>query len=81
MVFRFSGRVPARRDVRYVNRLIQDGSGRRLAIVGRAILQVSFSPAEAHTGTGVPSVTDRTAFSLPNVMDVRRSGDFESVVS
>lgn len=81
VVFRFSGPVPARRSVRYVTRLIADPSGRRIAIPGRAILEVSLSPAEAHTSTGAGSAPDRVAFALPNVMIAVRSGDFESVVS
>lgn len=81
VVFRFSGPVPARRNVRYVTRLIADPSGRRVAIAGRAILEVSLSSAEAHTGTGASSAPDRVAFALPNVMIAVRSGDFESVVS
>jgi hypothetical protein len=81
VVFRFSGPVPARRSVRYVTRLIADPSGRRIAIPGRAILEVSLSRAEAHTSTGAGSAPDRVAFALPNVMIAVRSGDFESVVS
>jgi hypothetical protein len=81
VVFRFSGPVPARRNIRYVTRLIADPSGRRIAIAGRAILEVSLSLAEAHTGTGAGSAPDRIAFALPNVMSAVRSGDFESVVS
>jgi hypothetical protein len=81
VVFRFSGAVPARRNIRYVTRLIADGSGRHLPIAGRAILEVSLSPATAHTSTGASSTPDRIAFALPNVMTAVRSGDFESVVS
>ena len=81
VVFRFAGPVPSRRHVRYVNQLIADGSGNRIAIAGRAILSVSLSPAEAHDGVGRPTTSGRIAFALPNVMTVVRSGDFEAVVS
>jgi len=81
VVFRFSGPLPARRNIHYVTRLIADPSGRRIAIAGRAILEVSLSLAEAHTGKGAGSVPDRVAFALPTVMIAVRSGDFESVVS
>ena len=81
VVFRFSGPVPARRNIGYVSRLIADPSGRRIAIAGRAILEVSLSLAAAHTATGAGSAPDRIAFALPNVMTAVRSGDFESVVS
>ena len=81
VVFRFSGPVPARRNVRYVTPLIADPSGRPIAVAGRAIIEVSLSLAEAHTGTGAGSAPDRIAFALPNVMIAVRTGDFESVVS
>ena len=81
VVFRFSGPVPARRNIRYVTRLIADPSGRGIAIAGRAILEVGLSLAEAHTGTGAGTAPDRIVFALPNVMIAVRSGDFESVVS
>jgi hypothetical protein len=81
IVFRFSGPVPARWNIRYVSRLIADASGRRIPIAGRAILQVSLSPASAHTATGAGSASDRITFALPNVMTAVRSGDFESVFS
>lgn len=42
IVFQFSGAVPARRQVRYVDRLIADPSGRLVQVAGVAILQVSF---------------------------------------
>lgn len=81
VVFRFSGNLPRRRHVRYVSRLIADGSGRRIPIAGRAILQVILFPATAHTPTSTGAATARLAFALPNVMTVVRSGDFESVLS
>ncbi|MGZ6564098.1 MAG: AMIN-like domain-containing (lipo)protein [Solirubrobacteraceae bacterium] len=81
IVFRFSGAVPARRNIRYVTGLIADPSGRRIPIAGRAILQVSLWPASARTATGASGAPDRIAFALPNVMTAVRSGDFESVVS
>jgi hypothetical protein len=81
IVFEFAGTVPARRQVRYVNRLIADPSGRIVPIAGRAVLQVSFYRAAAHNSSGRPTATASTAFALPNVMAVVRSGDFESVVS
>jgi hypothetical protein len=81
IVFEFSGAVPARRQVRYVDRLIADPSGRVVPIAGRAILQVSFHGAAAHNSAGRLTAPVGAAFDLPNVMAVVRSGDFESVVS
>ena len=81
VVFVFDGAVPADRRVRYVDKLIADGSGLPVRIAGRAILQVRFEPADAHTDAGEPTVTRRRAFALPNVMTAVRSGDFESVTT
>jgi hypothetical protein len=81
VVFRFEGDIPSRRSVSYVNRLIGDASGRPVAIAGRAILRVSFSPAAAHDQAGNVIVPRDIAFALPNVMSVVRSGDFEAVLS
>jgi len=81
VVFEFAGGLPARRSVRYVERLIADPSGRPVAIAGRAIVAVSFRPAVAHDIAGRSTAPDRVAFALPNVVEVVRSGDFESVLS
>ncbi|HET8980173.1 MAG TPA: hypothetical protein VFN87_18620 [Solirubrobacteraceae bacterium] len=81
VVFRFTGGIPSRRTVRYVTQLIADPSGRRVPIAGRAILNVSFFRAAAHTAAGRVTAPGRAAFALPNVMSVVRAGDFESVVS
>lgn len=81
VVFEFSGSLPSRRHVRYVNRLLGDASGLPVRIAGRAILEASFSPAAAHDSAGTGTAPGRVAFALPNVMTVVRSGDFESVLS
>lgn len=81
VVFRFTGGIPSRRTVRYVRQLTADPSGRRLPIAGRAILNVSFFRAAAHTAAGRVTAPGRAAFPLPNAMSVVRAGDFESVVS
>jgi hypothetical protein len=81
VVFDFSGPLPQRRDVRYVPQLIADGSGQPVPIAGNAILKTVFEPARAHTDQGEVTVPNRITFPLPNVMQVVRSGDFESVLS
>lgn len=81
VVFTFWGSVPSRRNVRYVSRLTADPSGKPVPIAGRAIIETSFYPAAAHTSSGAPTAPASSAFPLPNVMKVLRSGDFESVLS
>jgi hypothetical protein len=81
LVFEFSGPPPSRQQVRYVNPLIADPSGRSIPIAGRAILAASFFPATARGAAAHLTVPDRVAFALPNVMTTVRAGDFESVLS
>lgn len=81
LVFEFRGGLPASHRVRYVDRLIADGSGDTVPVAGRAILRVRFSDTRAHTSTGAPTVPARTAYALPNVMTTVQAGDFEGVVS
>lgn len=81
VVFEFAGALPAQRTVRYVDELLGDGSGLPLPISGRAILEVSFQHAQAHTDEGAPTVPHRVAYALPNVLQLVQSGDFEAVTT
>lgn len=81
VVFDFAGTIPAHRSVTYVKRLIADPKGTAMPLAGRAILAVRFDQAAAHTDTGQLSAPTRVVFSLPNVIAVVRSGDFEGVLS
>ena len=80
MVFTFVGRVPSRRDVRYVKALIADPSGHRSA---SPVAQSSASACPQRWLMTAPHATapGRIAFALPDVMTVVRSGDFEGVLS
>ena len=80
VVFDFAGGLPGSVRVRYQKKLVQDASGRRLWIAGRAVLGVRFSHADAHDANG-PTVAGRTAFALPNVMTAVRAGDLEAVTT
>ena len=80
IVYQFEGGVPSSQQVRYVDRLIGDGSGLPVRIAGRAILSVSFTDAQAHDAQG-PTVLKRKAFALPNIMTTVRAGDFEGVTT
>lgn len=82
VVFEFRGGLPAQRRVDFVDRLIADGSGRPVRIAGRAILQVSLQPAQAHRDDGSSTAAPRrVAFPLPNVLTAVRAGDFEGVTT
>jgi hypothetical protein len=80
IVFDFEGPVP-QIEVQYVKQLIGDGSGLPIAISGRSILQVRFSPAQAHNDAGQPTAPNRVKLYLPVLKEVARVGDFEGVVS
>jgi len=82
VVFEFRGGLPSQRSVRYVDRLVGGASGLPIRIAGDAVLQVSFTPADAHhPTTGTPTAPGRLVSGLPNVVEVVRSEDFEAHVS
>jgi hypothetical protein len=82
VVFEFRGPVPATRHVRYVDQLVQDGSGKPVHLAGGADLEVVFQGANAHDDRGMPTVSPRR-FSpgFTALKEVAQVGDFEAVVS
>jgi hypothetical protein len=74
VIFSFDSGAPSGVDVRYVPRLVADGSGRRLRIAGRAILQVGMHDTKTDAVVPAPA---RRAFGLPNAITAVRSGVFE----
>jgi hypothetical protein len=82
VVFEFRGAVPATRHVRYVDRLVQDGSGEPVSLAGSAVLEVAFQGANAHDDGGRPTVSPRR-FSpgFAALKEVAQVGDFEAVVT
>lgn len=81
VVFEFRGGAPTGRLVRYVATLNQDGSGFRIPVPGRAILQVVIRGAVAHDSRGRPTSPGAITVPLRNVMHIRRAGDFEGDVT
>jgi hypothetical protein len=81
-VFEFRGPVPATRRVRYVDQVVQDGSGAPVRLAGGADLEVVFQGANAHDDRGTPTVSPRR-FSpgFTALKEVAQVGDFEAVVS
>lgn len=81
MVFRFAGARPGVK-VRYVTRVIQDGSGLPVPLRGRRFLQINFSPARAHPlnagSANVPSVLTPL---FPTLRQLKIAGDFEGIVT
>jgi hypothetical protein len=81
VVFEFRGPVPAARQVRWVDQLVQDGSGEPVHLAGGADLEVVFQGASAHDDRGMPTVSPRR-FSpgFTALKEVAQVGDFEAVV-
>jgi hypothetical protein len=81
VVVEFRGAVPEH-HVRYVDQLVEDGSGNPVSVAGNADLELVFQGANAHKADGTPSVGPRR-FSpgLTAVKEVAQIGDFEAVVS
>jgi hypothetical protein len=73
IVFEFSGAVPEHR-VRYVDRLVQDGSGKPVSVAGAADLEVVFHGANAHEDDGTPTISPRRfPTGLPAVKEIKVS--------
>ncbi|MFF0307385.1 hypothetical protein ACFYSC_08150 [Streptosporangium sp. NPDC004379] len=68
--------------VRWVPKLVQEGSGDPIDAVGGAYLEVKMRPAAAHGDSGKPTWTGGPVFQaqLGNVQNVVKTGDFEGVV-
>jgi hypothetical protein len=81
VVFEFRGGLPSH-QVRYVDRLVSDGSGDVVEVAGAADLEVAFQGANAHDDSGAPTVSPRR-FSpgLTAVKEVAEVTDFEANVS
>jgi hypothetical protein len=81
MVFQFRGGTPGFR-VRYVARIIQDGSGATVPLLGSRFLAIRFAAARAHPLSGASSNVPRVRTPLfPSIRQVKLAGDFEGVVS
>ncbi|MFC4057916.1 hypothetical protein ACFOWE_06400 [Planomonospora corallina] len=81
VVIDFDGALPGY-TVDWVPELVQDGSGDRIEAEGGAYLQVTLTPANAHTESGEPTLKGGPVFQagLGNVRSVVQTGDFEAVV-
>ncbi len=69
---------------RFVDELVQDGSGNVEWLTGAAFAEVHATPAQAHDEVGHPSFEGPRKFRTPNltnVMAVAITGDYEGVLS
>jgi hypothetical protein len=80
-VLRFRFAKPGYR-VRYVNQVIEDGSGLPVALLGSKRLLVVLPNARAHTADGTASLVPQVLTPrCPNLRQAKLAGDFEGVVS
>ncbi|MEU2718412.1 hypothetical protein [Streptomyces sp. NPDC007205] len=54
-------------SVRYVSRLVQDGSGQVIPVPGRVVLEIVIRAPAYDTGTGEPTYPAKPGHSLPGV--------------
>jgi len=80
VVMDVGGAVPGY-SVRYVTEVIADASGRTIALPGSRFLLITLRPAQAHRGTGEPTVTTGVRqVNYPALVSWAPAGDFEGVV-
>lgn len=70
-----------RYDVRYVNRIVQDGSGNPVSLLGTRRIRVLVHNARAHTQGGANLMPGVLTPLCSNLRQVKRAGDFEGVVT
>jgi hypothetical protein len=68
-------------DVRYVNRIVADPSGNPVALLGTRRIRVVVRHARGHTSAGANLLPSSVTPSCSNLRQVKKSGDFEGVVS
>lgn len=68
-------------DVRYVRRLVYDPSGRPVSILGAKDIRVVFKLAGGHDNRGTNLLAGTLTPRCPNLLQVKKTGDFEGVVS
>jgi hypothetical protein len=70
-----------RYDVRYVKRIVADGSGRPVALRGTKRIRVVIRNARGHTQGGTNLLPRVRTPLCPNLRQVKTAGDFEGVVT
>jgi hypothetical protein len=70
-----------RYDVRYVKRIVADGSGRPVALLGTKRIRIVIRKARGHTQGGTNLLPRVRTPLCPNLRQIKTTGDFEGVVS
>ena len=78
LVFQFKGPLPAHRQVRYVHKVLGEGSGEPILLTGNAKLDVRFWDATGISASGhLTFGPRRRALALPNFIQVAFAGQLE----
>jgi hypothetical protein len=80
LVIRARSATP-RYDVRYVNRIVADGSGRPVSLLGTKRIRVVIRDARGHTQGGTNLLPSVITPLCSNLRQVKLAGDFEGVVT
>lgn len=82
VVFQFAGPAPGH-HVRYVDEVVQDGSGIPIHLKGRAFLEATMQPAAAHDDNGAPTFPGPlpAIVNFAALRDIADAGDFEGVIT
>jgi hypothetical protein len=70
-----------RYDVRYVRRIVEDGSGNPVHLLGTKRIRILIRDARGHTQGGTNLLTQVKTPRCPNLRQVKVAGDFEGVVT
>jgi hypothetical protein len=74
--------MPPDYRVEYVENPTQCGSGAAVDVQGAALLAVSFTPVNAHTDEGIPTLNFQSLVpGLPSIVEAVQSCDFEAEVT
>ena len=68
-------------DVRYVSKIVADGSGNTIGLLGTKRIRVVIRPARGHTSGGTNLLPSTLTPKCSNLRQVKKAGDFEGVVS
>jgi hypothetical protein len=68
-------------DVRYAPRIVADPSGRPVSLLGAKRLRVTFKLAGGHDNRGTNTLPATITPRCPNLLQVKKAGDFEGVVT
>lgn len=79
LVLDIAGPLPSY-EVRYVTQVVADPSGKPVTLPGRSYLLITLRPAQAHSGSGAPTIARSVqATGYPVLKGYALAGDFEGV--